>query len=149
MPRSKDGRWTRNCEVCGEPFHQLRKNQRTCPLPKPCRARLPHNTGGSRAKAGLAPRACQNPGCAQMFVPVRENQIACSRTCLLACPSYIESQHRSDNRPERRRRQNQRRRLDSCDDEAARYIERHRQAGCQEPGSPSPALAACPQTEGH
>jgi hypothetical protein len=110
VPRSKDGRWTRVCEVCGEEFQALRTNQRTCPLPKPCRARLPHNTGGSRAKADLAPRICQNPECGIEFIPVRENQIAHVHACLLKCPSYIEAQREHDRMPARRKRQNELRR---------------------------------------
>jgi hypothetical protein len=120
VPRSRDGRWTRVCEVCGEEFWQRKPGQRTCPLPKPCRARLPHNTGGVRVKAGLEPRACQNPECGKEFQPARESQIACSRTCLLKCPSYIAAQKRHDRKPARRSRSNELRRLDSCPDPADR-----------------------------
>jgi hypothetical protein len=108
MPRSNDGRWTANCEVCGKEFQQRRPGQRTCGVV--CRAQLPHNTGGSRAKAGLEPRVCQNPECGKTFQPVRDNQISCNRTCLLKCPSYIEAQRRTDRRPERQARSNQLRR---------------------------------------
>lgn len=117
MSRSLDGRWTRICEVCGDDFQQRRPGQRTCSLPKPCRARLPRNTGGLRAKAGLASQTCQNPECGKQFQPVRERQVACSRACLLKCPSYVTSQHKSDRRPERRERQNELRRQATTNDQ--------------------------------
>ena len=116
MPRSRDGRWTRTCEVCGEEFQQLRPGQRTCSLPRPCRARLPHNTGGARAKADLGLRTCQNPECGKKFQPVRDNQIACSRSCLLKCPSYIASQERAEASRAGRRRGSGYRRLENADD---------------------------------
>jgi len=123
MPRSDDGRWTRVCEVCGEEFQQKRAGQRTCSLPRPCRARLPHNTGGVRVKSGLEPRQCQNPECGIMFTPVRESQIAHSRACLKKCPSYIEAQRRHDAKPERRAAYNRRRNLETASDpELRRFL---------------------------
>lgn len=121
MPRSNDGRWTRNCEVCGNEFQQRKPGQRTCSVF--CRAQLPHHTGGARAKAGLGPRVCQNPECGKTFQPVRDSQISCGRACLLKCPSYIEAQRRTDNRPERRAAQNRRRNLTTANDaERRRYL---------------------------
>jgi hypothetical protein len=123
MPRSKDGRWARRCEVCGEEFQALRVGQRTCSLPKPCRARLPHNTGGVRVKADLEPRQCQNPECGKSYQPVRESQTSCSRACLLKTPQYQEAQRRTDNRPERRAAQNRRRGIKTTPDpEKRRFI---------------------------
>jgi len=109
MPRSNDGRWMRICEVCRREFQQRRPGVRTCGTM--CRARLPHNTGGLRAKAGLEVRQCQNPECRKEFLPVRETQVACSRKCLRKTPSYLAAQQRTDNRPERRAAQNRRRNL--------------------------------------
>lgn len=118
MPRSNDGRWKANCEVCGGEFQQRRPGQRTCGVV--CRAQLPHHTGGARAKAGLAPRVCQNPECGKTYQPVRDNQISCNHACLLKCPSYIEAQKRTDNRPERRAAQNRRRNLPTTADVGTR-----------------------------
>lgn len=114
MSRSRDGRWLRKCEVCGEEFHQLKPGQRTCPLPKPCRARLPHNTGGIRVKAGLEPRTCENPECGKQFQPVRANQIACSRSCLLKCSSYITAQKQAETIRAGKRRGSGYRRLENA-----------------------------------
>lgn len=109
MPRSQDGRWARNCEVCGHEFQQRKPSQRTCSTG--CRAQLPHNTGGSRVKAGLAERACASPECQKLFQPVRESQISCSRACLRKCPSYIEAQERAEAARSARRRGSGYRRL--------------------------------------
>lgn len=125
MPRSNDGRWKANCEVCGNEFQRRRPGQRTCGVV--CRAQLPHHTGGARAKAGLAPRVCQNPECGKTYQPVRDNQISCDRACLLKCPSYIEAQKRTDGRPERRAAQNQRRRVTGSADPSSRQAENLRQ----------------------
>lgn len=114
MPRSKDGRWTARCEVCGSEYQQRRAAQRTCSTK--CRAQLPHNTGGVRVKAGLVVRQCQNPVCGKDYQPIRNSQIACSRACLLKCPSYAEAQRRTDMRPERQAVKNARRRLDGAPD---------------------------------
>jgi Recombination endonuclease VII len=121
MPRSKDGRWTATCEVCGEPYQQRRPSQRVCSTL--CRNSIPRNTGGLRARTDLEPRTCQNPECGKTYQPVRDIQIACSRPCLLKCPSYIESQRRTDSRPERRAAQNRRRNLATTSDvEKRRFI---------------------------
>lgn len=109
MPRSNDGRWIRQCEVCGREFQQRKPSQRTCSVT--CRARLPHHTGGQRAKSGLAVRQCQNPGCGREYQPVRDNQIACSRACLVKTPQYQAAQQEHDRKPERRAAQNRRRNL--------------------------------------
>jgi Recombination endonuclease VII len=58
-----------------------------------------------------------------VYQPVRDIQIACSRDCLLKCPSYIEAQRRTDSRPERRAAQNRRRNLATTSDvEKRRFI---------------------------
>jgi Recombination endonuclease VII len=113
LPRSDDGRWTRTCEVCGADYFQRKPGQRTCPPPKPCRARLPHNTGGARPKAGLEPRVCEAPGCprgGEPFQPVRSSQWQCSRKCRDAMPERRAAQQQYDNSPGRRTRQNELRR---------------------------------------
>lgn len=114
MPRSKDGRWTKNCEICGDEFQQRNPRQRACSVL--CRNRIPRTTGGLRPKADLEPRQCQNPDCGKTYQPVRESQIACSRQCLLKTPSYQEAQRRTDNRPERRAAQNRRRNISTTSD---------------------------------
>jgi hypothetical protein len=114
MPRSEDGRWTRACEICGDEFQQKRPGQRTCSVA--CRAKLPHNTGGVRVKAGLDPRQCQNPECGKTYQPVRESQTSCSRACLLKTPQYIEAQRRTERRPERHAARNQRRKMETTKD---------------------------------
>lgn len=120
MPRSNDGRWTRQCETCGDDFQQRKPSQRTCSIT--CRALLPHHTGGQRAKAGLVARQCQNSECGREYQPVRDNQIACSRECLLKTPQYQAAQRRTDNRPERRAAQNRRRNLATSPDPDERRI---------------------------
>jgi recombination endonuclease VII len=121
MPRSNDGRWTATCEVCKREYQQKRPNQRACSAL--CRNKIPRNTGGRRARADLEPRTCQNPECGKVYQPVRDSQISCSRPCLLKCPSYIEAQRRTDNRPERRARQNELRNLATTPDvERRRFI---------------------------
>jgi Recombination endonuclease VII len=113
MPRSTDGRWTAQCKVCGETFHQRRVTQVVCSVA--CRGKLPHNTGGVRPKMGLAPIDC--PVCGVQFTPMRETQLACSRACYRQTPSWRESQRRQDARPERRARQHDLRRVaDAADD---------------------------------
>lgn len=77
MPRSSDGRWTRQCAVCGEDFQQKRPAIITCSFK--CRAQLPHNTGGPRVKAGLEPRTCTQ--CGAEFQPTRQKQAFCSPDC--------------------------------------------------------------------
>jgi Recombination endonuclease VII len=114
MPRSSDGRWTARCEVCAREFQQKRPGARTCS--RVCGNKLPHNTGGTRAKGGLNPRQCQNPECGKTYQPVRETQTSCSRECLLKTPQYLESQRLTDNRPERRAAQNRRRNLSTAPD---------------------------------
>jgi len=118
VPRQNfdDPKYTRICEVCGEPFQQKRVGQRTCSLPKTCRAQLPHNTGGMRIKAGLESRICQNPECSREFQPVRESQVACSRNCLIKCPSYRASQKTYWSSPGRKESSNRRRRVGECSD---------------------------------
>lgn len=106
MPRSTDGRWTAQCKVCGETFQQRRVTQVVCSVA--CRGKLPHNTGGVRPKADMAPINC--PVCGVQFTPMRETQIACSRACYRQTPSWRESQRRQDARPERQARQNELRR---------------------------------------
>jgi hypothetical protein len=121
MPRSKDGRWMAWCEVCGNKFQQRKPGQRACSVL--CRNRLPHNTGGVRAKAGLDLRTCQNPECRKAYQPVRENQTACNRTCLLKTPQYQAAQRRTDMRPERQAAKNVRRTLAGASDlERRRYL---------------------------
>jgi len=111
-----DPKYARICEVCGESFQQRRAGQRTCSLPKKCRAQLPHNTGGIRVKAGLESRICQNPNCGGDFIPARESQIACTRTCYRKTEAWRQVQERQDARPERREAQNRRRRIGECSD---------------------------------
>lgn len=118
MPRSKDGRWTRECKACGQPYYQRKPTQVTCSVA--CAAKLPHNTGGVRPKAGLAPREC--PVCGKTFTPMREVQICCSHACYRKSPSWQEAQRRQDARPERRAQQNDRRRLANALDEQRREL---------------------------
>ena len=107
MPRSRDGRWTKQCTVCGQSYQQRKPTQVTCSVA--CRGKLPHNTGGVRPKAGLAPRKCIV--CGEMFVPMREVQSCCSPACYRKSPRWRELQRRNDARPERRERQAELRRI--------------------------------------
>ena len=118
MPRSTDGRWTKECTVCGQPYYQRKPTQVTCSIA--CRAKLPHNTGGVRPKAGLAPREC--PVCGKTFTPMREVQECCSHACYRRSPSWRESQRRQDAKPERRERQAERRRIEDALDEQRREL---------------------------
>lgn len=94
MPRSADGRWLMNCEVCGEEFSQRRPGIRTCGVK--CRAQLPHNTGGPRVKSGLEQRVCA--GCGAAFQPIREKQLACSMDCYWKSPAGQDSRGRANTR---------------------------------------------------
>ena len=106
MPRSTDGRWTKECQICGTPFQQRRVSQITCSVA--CRAKLPRNTGGLQPKVGLPPLDC--PTCGVNFTPVRDNQIACSPKCYRQTDAWKEAQRRYDRSPERRARKNELRR---------------------------------------
>lgn len=77
MPRSHDGRWTRQCAVCGKDYWQGRVRQVVCSIA--CRQKLPNNSGGARVAADLGPRICQ--GCQQEFRPARRKQLWCSYDC--------------------------------------------------------------------
>ncbi len=113
MPRSStDPRWVRQCEVCEKDFQQMRPGIRTCGFT--CRAALPHNTGGTRVKAGLAERNC--PICGDAYQPVRENQRACSRACRDDLPDRLAAQAEYDARPERRERQYEAQRIGDVPD---------------------------------
>jgi hypothetical protein len=109
-------RYTRVCAnpKCGRQFQQKKPNQIVCGVQ--CRgwliAQVRDNSGGLRAKAGLAPRVCVNPDCGREFTPVRENQVACSRQCYRKTDLWQDSQRRNDARPERQVRQNELRRGD-------------------------------------
>lgn len=106
MPRSADGRWTKNCEVCGEEFQQSRDDVKTCSFA--CRAKLPHNTGGRRPAAGLEPRDCVT--CGQRFQPYRDNSVTCSQACYRKTPQWRALQSERDRQPARRARKNELRR---------------------------------------
>jgi hypothetical protein len=125
VPRSNDNRWIRECEVCGKEFQQSRPGVRTCS--RTCGNKLPHNTGGTQVKAGLLPRTCQNPECGKTYAPARENQVACSKACLLKTPSYREAQRRTDMRPERQQVKNEQRRVEISKDPVSRRAENFRQ----------------------
>ena len=91
MPRSKDGRWQATCQICGKTFDQRRKKQVTCSIA--CRAKLPHNTGGSRPVDGLGSQPCIV--CNQPFKPFRAGQATCSRRCYNRSPAGIASYERA------------------------------------------------------
>ena len=92
MPRTTVPRPVAECVICGKPYQQRRPTQVSCSIQ--CRAKLPHNTGGPRPKAGLASQKC--PGCGTEYIPVRENQRACSRACRDALPDRREAQRSYD-----------------------------------------------------
>lgn len=94
MARSADDRWIRQCQICGEDFRQLRPKQIACSVA--CRAKLPHNTGGPRTKAGLGLRVCT--GCGAEFQPVRGKQLACSAECYRKSPARRAAQDRANDR---------------------------------------------------
>jgi hypothetical protein len=106
MPRSQDGRWTKNCQVCGTEFQQRTPGVITCSYA--CRAQLPHNTGGKRPTVGLAPRKCIT--CGREFQPYRSNGLTCSRECYRKTQRWRELQQEQDQRPERKARKNELRR---------------------------------------
>lgn len=116
MPRMNldDPRYTRVCAnpACRREFQQRKSNQVVCGVQ--CRgwliAQVRDNSGGLRAKAGLAPRICENQSCGREYVPVRENQVACTPKCYRKTEAWRQSQQRQDARPERKAQQNKRRR---------------------------------------
>lgn len=113
MPRSVDGRWIRQCAICGKDYHQLRPQQITCSIA--CRAKLPHNTGGIRYKAGLEPRTCET--CGAEFRPLRSKQRWCTPQC------YRQSQHYRDQLAET----NRKRRLAHAADPSKRRADNFKQ----------------------
>lgn len=106
MPRSKDGRWTRQCQVCGKDFQAARVGTITCSVA--CRAKLPHNTGGPRVAANLERRTC--PTCGKEYQPYRAIQLACSRDCYRQMAHVVERERQNNRRPERKARKNELRR---------------------------------------
>ena len=106
MPRSEDGRWTAACKLCGKPFYQRRKSQQFCS--QDCSNKAFPGTGGRKPARGLEPRDCIV--CAEQFQPYRASSVTCSQQCYRETPSWRESQHRQDARPERQARKNELRR---------------------------------------
>lgn len=92
MPRSTDGRWTRQCTICGKDYYQRRAGQAVCSIE--CRRKLPNNSGGARVAAGLEPRICQ--GCQQEFRPARKKQLWCSYDCYKTSENLKRSRERTD-----------------------------------------------------
>ena len=109
MPRSNDGRWTRQCAVCGQDYQQRRPAQVVCSIT--CRRKLPNNSGGARVAAGLDPRICK--GCEQPFQPTRKKQLWCSYDCYKT----------SDNLRQTRARTNFKRRIGTAPDPSSRRAE--------------------------
>lgn len=97
MPRSNDGRWTRQCQVCGTEYQQRKPSQVTCSVA--CRAKLPHNTGGRRVKRGLERRACSV--CNKEYQPAREKQAFCSAECYQNSPVITETRRRANRNRQR------------------------------------------------
>lgn len=92
MPRSNDGRWTRQCTVCGKDYWQRKPAQVVCSIE--CRRKLPNNSGGARVAAGLEPRICQ--GCRQVFRPTRRKQLWCSYDCYKTSENLKQARERTD-----------------------------------------------------
>lgn len=113
MPRSTDGRWTRQCKVCGKDFWQRKATQVVCSIE--CRRKLPNNSGGFRVAAGLDLRTCQ--GCGKAFQPTRRKQSWCSTDCY----------YRSENWKRSRELQAHKRKLANAADPEGRRAENFRQ----------------------
>ena len=109
MPRSRDdGRWIRECKLCGEPFFQRKPKQEFCS--QKCSNKAFPGVGGRKPDRTLGKRIC--PVCSTEFQPYRDKQTCCTNACYRTTREYAESQVRTDRRPERQARKNQLRRVE-------------------------------------
>jgi len=107
MPLSRDGRWSAQCTLCGATFQRRRKTQEFCS--QKCSNKAFPGVGGAKPTPGLAEQVCEI--CGTKFQPYRAGQVTCSVVCHRQTDAARESQRRGDNRPERRERQNELRRV--------------------------------------
>ena len=109
MPRSRDdGRWIRECKLCGEPFFQRKPKQEFCS--QKCSNKAFPGVGGHQADKRLGVRNCAV--CGKEFQPYRDYSEWCSTECYRKSESWAASLRRNDARPERRARRNELRRVE-------------------------------------
>jgi hypothetical protein len=109
MPRSNDdGRWTRECKLCGASYFQRRPKQDYCS--QNCSNKACPGVGGRKPDKSLGVRLCAV--CSKEFQPYRDASTCCSTECYRTTEAYAEAQRRSDSRADRRARQNELRRTD-------------------------------------
>ena len=118
-----DGRWTRQCKLCGTDFFQRIPSQEYCS--QACSNKASPGVGGRKPVTGLGKRDC--PTCGAEFQPYRSNQFTCSRKCYQQQPSVRERQNAARRTDGERARRNQWRRMSPQQQARVRAYNRKRQ----------------------